>query len=128
MCDYSLYPADGLDDDPELREPAIASDANALRDLLREFRDYASERISGADHCDEIWTRVAHATMEKRCRYVSCERCGGSGEVEVRPIVGLYEDPTPCAEICSACDGTGRFCVEPEDMPAPRPQEPEIAF
>lgn len=45
-------------------------------------------------------------------RWVSCEFCGGSGEVEVRPIVGPYEDPTPCGELCSACDGTGRDCVE----------------
>jgi DnaJ-class molecular chaperone len=53
---------------------------------------------------------------ERRTRYVACERCGGSGEVEVRPIVGPYEDPTPDAEICSACEGTGRFCVEPDEV------------
>jgi DnaJ-class molecular chaperone len=45
-------------------------------------------------------------------RWVNCELCGGSGEVEVRPIVGPYEDPTPHGELCSACGGTGRDCVE----------------
>lgn len=50
--------------------------------------------------------------MEKELRWVNCEACGGSGEIERAPIVGAYEDPTPCAELCSACDGTGRDCVE----------------
>jgi DnaJ-class molecular chaperone len=66
--------------------------------------------------------------MDKRVEYIACERCGGVGEVEVRPSVGPYEDPTPDAEICSACEGTGRFCVEPDEPPAQRPQEPEITF
>ena len=47
-----------------------------------------------------------------RLRWVNCEACGGSGEIERASIVGPYEDPTPCAEICSACDGTGRDCIE----------------
>jgi hypothetical protein len=47
-----------------------------------------------------------------RLRWVACEVCGGSGEIERRPIVGPYEDPTPCAEPCLSCDGTGRDCVE----------------
>ncbi len=50
--------------------------------------------------------------VDLRMRWVSCEMCGGSGEVEVRPIVGPYEDPTPHGELCSACGGTGRDCVE----------------
>ena len=50
-----------------------------------------------------------------RLRYVPCECCGGTGEIEVRPIVGPYEDPTTCAVICSACEGYGMECVETED-------------
>lgn len=45
-------------------------------------------------------------------RWVPCEACGGSGEVEIAPVVGPYEDPTPHGELCSACEGTGRDCVE----------------
>jgi DnaJ-class molecular chaperone len=52
----------------------------------------------------------------KELRWVNCEVCGGSGEVERAPIVGPYEDPTPCGEICSACEGTGRDCVEVEPI------------
>lgn len=46
--------------------------------------------------------------MMRELRWVSCEACGGSGEVEVAPMVGPYADPTPHGELCSACDGTGR--------------------
>jgi DnaJ-class molecular chaperone len=45
-------------------------------------------------------------------RWVACEACGGSGEIERAPIVGPYEDPTSHGELCPACEGTGRDCVE----------------
>lgn len=49
---------------------------------------------------------------EHRLRWIACERCGGSGEIEVRPIVGPYEDPTPHGVLCGACEGYGLECVE----------------
>lgn len=63
-----------------------------------------SDRLSSM--CDDI----------TRLRYVSCEHCGGTGEIEVRPSVGPYDDPTPCAVLCSACDGYGMDCVETEPI------------
>lgn len=51
-----------------------------------------------------------------RLRYVACEHCGGTGEIEVRPTVGPYEDPTPCAVLCAACDGYGMDCVETQPV------------
>jgi len=51
---------------------------------------------------------------EIRLRYVACEACGGSGEIEVRPIVGPYDDPTPSAVLCAACEGYGMECVDTE--------------
>ncbi len=39
-------------------------------------------------------------------RWVSCETCGGSGEM----IYG--EAPEQSNELCGACGGTGRDCVE----------------
>lgn len=57
--------------------------------------------------CDD---RDAH----HRLRYVACEACGGSGEIEVRPFVGPYDDPTPHGALCGACDGYGVECVETE--------------
>ena len=71
---------------------------------------------------EEMWAAEAAATEQKAAeaamvalnetRWVHCELCGGSGEVELAPIVGPYEDPTPDGELCSACGGTGRDCVE----------------
>lgn len=54
--------------------------------------------------------------MGTELRWVHCECCDDSGEVEVRPIVGPYDDPTPHGELCSACGGTGRDCVEVEPI------------
>lgn len=51
-----------------------------------------------------------------RLRYVACAVCGGSGEIEVRPIVGSYDDPTPYGGLCSACDGYGMDCVPTEPI------------
>jgi DnaJ-class molecular chaperone len=53
---------------------------------------------------------------ENRMRYVPCETCNGAGEVEVRPIVGPYEDPTPHHAICADCGGYGVECVETEPV------------
>jgi hypothetical protein len=50
----------------------------------------------------------------ERMRFVACEACGGTGEIEVRPIVGAYEDPTPHHALCAACEGYGIECVETE--------------
>lgn len=45
-------------------------------------------------------------------RWVNCEACGGSGEtIRVVPV-STWEAPQEYAELCSACDGTGRDCVE----------------
>lgn len=69
-----------------------------------------------ANFMDDAHQELIHADRDldeaMRLRWVACDYCGGSGEVEVRPIVGPYADPTPHGELCSACDGTGRHCVE----------------
>lgn len=44
--------------------------------------------------------------METELRWVSCEACAGSGEA----IFGDAPDQHP--ELCGACEGTGRDCVE----------------
>ncbi len=45
-------------------------------------------------------------------RWVSCEACGGSGEtIRVVPT-STFEAPHEYPEICGACGGTGRDCVE----------------
>ena len=50
--------------------------------------------------------------MEKELRWVPCEACGGSGEtIRVVPV-STYEAPYEYSEICAACEGTGRDCVE----------------
>lgn len=63
-------------------------------------------------------TRSADDMEHERLRYVACSVCGGSGEVDVRPIVGPYDDPTSHGVLCSACDGYGMECVptEPVEM------------
>ena len=45
-------------------------------------------------------------------RWVNCEACGGSGEIIRCVSVGPYDDPGAAeyAEICAACEGTGRDC------------------
>ena len=80
----------------------------AIADYL-EAKDHAAEVLAAASSAPgPVPTSLAQGQLH----WVACERCGGSGEVEVRPSVGPYDDPTTCAEICSACDGTGRFCEE----------------
>lgn len=60
-----------------------------------------------------------------RMRYVPCEHCHGTGEIEMRPTVGPYEDPTPHAALCSACEGYGMECVETDDAGIEHTEQPE---
>jgi hypothetical protein len=50
--------------------------------------------------------------IDDRLRWVPCEACGGSGEtIRVVPT-STFEAPHEYPEICGACEGTGRDCVE----------------
>ena len=102
--------------------PAAQSDADDYIDQLNVLcEDFGCE--PGSDRLHWLLEQLSRlkelsasqppaSSWTTELRWVSCESCGGTGEVEVRPNVGPYSDPTPCAEICSACEGTGRFCEE----------------
>jgi DnaJ-class molecular chaperone len=86
---------------------------NIAEELGRDWTDCgAYERMSFEDEA----RRRNEAVEPNRMRYVRCETCGGTGEVEVRPIVGAYEDPTPHHAICAACEGYGMECVETDPV------------
>lgn len=102
--------------------PAAQSDADDYIDQLNVLcEDFGCE--PGSDRLHWLLEQLSRlkelsasqppaSSWTTELRWVSCESCGGTGEVEVRPNVGPYSDPTPCAAICSACEGTGRFCEE----------------
>lgn len=57
--------------------------------------------------------REEHWTALDRLRWVHCEVCGGSGEI-IRREPNARDPSDEYAEICAACEGTGRDCVEPQ--------------
>ena len=69
------------------------------------------------DRAKVDWTLVREMAWRKqaeamdRLRWVHCEACGGSGEIIRSNPVGAYQEPDEYAELCGACDGTGRDCV-----------------
>lgn len=63
-----------------------------------------------ADHSQEAVDLVA-GPLVGELRWVPCEACGGSGEVIYsNPHFGACE-PDERADLCGACEGTGRECV-----------------
>jgi len=72
-------------------------------DIVAQAREYLANNAaeSGAD----VLIKELADEVE-RLRWVSCETCGGSGEI----IRG--EAPDQSNELCGACEGTGRDCVE----------------
>lgn len=51
-------------------------------------------------------------TPDDRLRWVPCEVCGGSGEIIYSSPHFGHRKPDEHAELCGACEGTGRDCVE----------------
>ena len=49
--------------------------------------------------------------IDTRLVWVMCEACGGSGEI-VRRDPSAHDPSDEYSELCSACEGTGRDCVE----------------
>ena len=49
--------------------------------------------------------------MQRELRWVSCEMCGGSGELIELIMPGAHQCDT-ASSLCPACEGTGRDCVE----------------
>jgi hypothetical protein len=73
--------------------------------LVDETGDYVA--FASPDAAKEY----VEAVLGNRMQWVSCERCGGSGEL-IRHT-GSSDPADEYAEICAACEGTGRDCVEP---------------
>ena len=57
-------------------------------------------------------------TDDDRMRWVSCETCGGSGEIIHRnPLAdSAYQEPDEYTELCGACEGTGRDYVDVHEI------------
>lgn len=76
--------------------------SNIGRPLTQAHKAYRAEAecIEGED---QVYPQM---------QWVNCEACGGTGEVIRRDPVGAYDGPGAAeyAEICAACEGTGRDC------------------
>ena len=70
------------------------------------------KQLTGEDHTPVFLDEVE--AEPTRLQWVNCEVCGGSGEIIRRDPVGPYDDPSAAeyAEVCAACEGAGRDCVE----------------
>ena len=62
--------------------------------------------MSHAIQCHCALCRNKALQDQAKLRWVSCEACGGSGEI----IRG--QTPDEHSDLCGACEGTGRDCVE----------------
>ena len=78
-----------------------------IRSAVSALREAKARKDWG--HVDavanELGRQLQRETLSE-LRWVSCEACGGSGEI----IRG--QAPDESNELCAACEGTGRDCVE----------------
>jgi DnaJ-class molecular chaperone len=63
---------------------------------------------------DDLREAITNALgITPTARWVNCEACGGSGEI-IRLNPNARDPSDEYAEICAACEGTGRDCAEPK--------------
>lgn len=81
--------------------------ARTMNEAERAERDMMSGIIGGEEYRRRM--RDFAEDEQARLRWVVCEACGGSGEI-IRRDPNARDPSDEYAEICAACEGTGRDC------------------